>query len=113
MTSPRPRRLKMTAVVTRLVCKGRQVNCLSSTGTVTLGDERSLIGGGDLRDVPRSDRRIKMVRDFCPPGGAEAGLAGAKARPLASSRQAYSTMRGNLRPPIDGDENIIRFRPHG
>jgi hypothetical protein len=105
--------MKMTAVVTPLVCRGRQAICLPSTGTVTLGDKRSFVGAGDPVGVPRSDRRIKMAKISCLPCRAEAGLASAQSRPPVSSRQTYSSMRGNSRSLIDSDGNVVRFRPRG
>jgi hypothetical protein len=105
--------MKMTAVVTSFVCRGRQAICLSPTGTVTLGDDRPLIGVGDPQGVPRSDRRIKMANLFCMPCRAEAGFASAQSRPQVSSRQTYSSMRGNSRSLIGSDGNVIRFRSRG
>jgi len=100
----------MTAVVTRLVCKGRQTISFTSTGTVTLEDKRSFAGTGEPVGVPRSDRRIKMAKIFCMPCHAEAGLSSAQLRPLVASRQTFST---NSRSLIDGDEDVICFCPRG
>jgi hypothetical protein len=66
-----------------------------------------------VQTVQRSERRVKMAIILSLPCRAEAGIASAQKTALLSSRQAYSTMRVNSRPLIDGDGTVIRFRPRG
>jgi hypothetical protein len=52
-----------------------------------------------------------MAEILCLPCRAEAGIASAQSRPLVSWRQTYFIMRGNSWSLIDGDGNVIPFRP--
>jgi hypothetical protein len=54
---------------------------------------------------------MKMAKIFSLPCRAETGIAGPRAKTPPSSRQTYSTMRGKSWPLINGDRNVIRFRP--
>ena len=52
-----------------------------------------------------------MAKLFYLPCRAGTGVASARSRTLPSSRQNSSTMRGNSWSLVDGDRNVIRFRP--
>jgi hypothetical protein len=110
-TRLRRRKMKITAVVTTLLCSSRQVVCLPSTGTATQVDHQSFAGAGDLRGVPQSNPRITTTNILCLPSSAEAGIPSASSRPLMASRQTCSPMRGSSRLLTNGDGNVIRFRP--
>ena len=54
-----------------------------------------------------------MAVIVCLPCRAEAGTARAQTRPVVWSRVMNPVMPGNTWSTIEGDGNVIRFRPHG
>jgi hypothetical protein len=105
--------MKTAAIVTTFIDNSRQPLCLSSTGTVTQGGYPSLLDAGDVKSVPRSDRRIKVANIFCSPCRTKTRTTSAPSRPLISSRQTSSAKPENSRRLIVGDGNVICFRPRG